>query len=39
VTLIVMTYPPNNKPRKTQLEKIQNGIKALTKELQAISLI
>lgn len=28
-----------HKPRKTQLEKIQNGIKALTKELQAISLV
>lgn len=28
-----------HKPRKTQLEKIQNGIKALTKELQAISMI
>lgn len=27
-----------HKSRKTQLEKIQNGIKALTKELQAISL-
>jgi len=26
-----------HKPRKTQLEKIQNGIKVLTKELQAIN--